>query len=303
MLRILCFGTTLFRSTVALKHPPRLAMAAAAGGSHTALDEVDAKGAFKRVDSAFRNSIGQGDFPAAAGRYHLYVSYACPWAHRALMVRQLKGLNEVIGVSVVHPTWQRTKPEQEEDSHCGWVFRSPDDEPVTQAAGHGSFPCADCVSDTVNGCATVRDLYELAADTLGKYSVPILWDKEKKTIVNNESSEIIRMLNSAFNSLATNPDLDLYPEDTRADIDAVNEWIYPNINNGVYRCGFAKSQEAYDVAVEGLYSSLERVEEILSTQRFIAGEYLTEADVRLFVTLVRFDEVYVVYFKVQYDSW
>ena len=148
-------GSTLLRSTVALKRPlswsPRHTMAAAAG-SHTALDEVDVKGAFKRVDSAFRNWVGpDGEFPAVAGRYHLYVSYACPWAHRALMVRQLKGLTDIIGVSVVHPTWQRTKPDQENDSHCGWVFRSPDDEPVAQTEGHGSFPCTGCVPDTVIG--------------------------------------------------------------------------------------------------------------------------------------------------------
>jgi len=151
--------------------------------------------------------------------------------------------------------------------------------------------------DPINNSFAVRDLYELAKDTNGKYTVPILWDKKLNTIVNNESSEIIRMLSSEFNEFAKNPDLDIYPENMKESIDSVNEWIYPTINNGVYRCGFAKSQEAYTQAITELTESFDRVESILGKQRFIAGDAFTEADIRLFVTLLRFDEVYIVYFK------
>lgn len=147
------------------------------------------------------------------------------------------------------------------------------------------------------GAKFVRDLYEAAKDTTGKYSVPVLWDKRENTIVNNESSDIIRMFNSSFNSIAKNPTLDLYPEGLRSSIDDVNEWVYPTINNGVYRCGFATQQGAYEAAFKELFSSLDRCEEILSKQRYVAGNALTEADIRLFMTLIRFDEVYVVYFK------
>ena len=264
---------------------------------HTALDETSADGGFQRTNAGFRNVIGQGPYEAEAGRYHLYISYACPWANRCLATLKLKGLEDAVGVSIVHPTWQATKPADPEDGHTGWVFRSEEDEPLSTSTGHGSFAPAGVVPDSVNGVATVRELYELSADQTGKYSVPVLWDKKTSTIVNNESSEIIRMFNSAFDEVAGNPEFDLYPEDLRAEIDAVNEWIYPNINNGVYRCGFAKSQAAYDKAVDDLFGSLERVEEILGRQRYIAGDRLTEADIRLFMTLVRFDEVYVVYFK------
>jgi putative glutathione S-transferase len=212
----------------------------------------------------------------------------------------MKGLQDVIGLSITHPTWQRTRPDNPEDTHTGWFFASPEDPPVTNSEGVGSFDCSGCVPDTVNNVKFVRDLYAIAdpaQDTSGKYSVPVLWDKKEKIIVNNESSEILRMFNSAFNDLATNPSLDLYPEELRSEIDAVNEWIYPNINNGVYRCGFATTQEAYNIAFKDLFTALDRVEEILSKRRFIAGDVITEADIRLFMTLIRFDPVYVVYFK------
>jgi putative glutathione S-transferase len=264
----------------------------------TALEEMNAKGAFIRTESSFRRWIGS-DLPAAKGRYHLYISYACPWANRTLAVLKLKGLESAIGVSIVHPTWQRTKPESKEDTHAGWVFRKPTDDPVVPLTGYGAISCEDCIPDEINGAKSIRELYELSEGSSysGKYTVPVLWDAECSKIVNNESADIVLMLNCAFNEIAENPSLDLYPESLKKEIDAVNEWIYSGINNGVYRCGFAKSQEAYEDAVKALFDSLDRVEEILGTQRFIVGNQLTIADVRLFMTLIRFDEVYVVYFK------
>lgn len=207
----------------------------------------------------------------------------------------MKGLEDVIGLSITHPTWQLSRPEK--DEHTGWMFTSPSDPPLSNSTGHGSFDNQGCIPDSVNGCNFVRDLYELANDSTGKYSVPVLWDKKEQTIVNNESSEIIRIFNTSFNDLAKNPDLDLYPEALRPAIDSVNEWVYSGINNGVYRCGFATSQAAYDTAFKELCTALDRCETILGTQRYLAGDVLTEADIRLFMTLIRFDEVYVVYFK------
>ncbi|KXZ42325.1 hypothetical protein GPECTOR_161g124 [Gonium pectorale] len=266
--------------------------------ARTALDETSTTGEFKRTEAGFRSVIEKGGrFEPEAGRYHLYVSLACPWACRCLATLYLKGLDHAIGVSVTHPTWQRTRPDDPKDEHTGWVFRAPSDAPLASSTGFGSFGCEGCVPDDVNGAKFVRDLYDLAKDTTGKYSVPVLWDKKEKTIVNNESSEILRMFNSAFNDIATNPGLDLYPEPLRPAIDELNAWVYPTINNGVYRCGFATTQAAYEAAFEELFGSLDRVEGILSRQRYLAGDSLTEADVRLFQTLIRFDEVYVVYFK------
>mmetsp|Transcript_84770 Transcript_84770/g.164431 ORF Transcript_84770/g.164431 Transcript_84770/m.164431 type:complete len:354 (+) Transcript_84770:183-1244(+) len=266
----------------------------------SALEEVSAKGAFARTDATFRDTVEanpDAKYPAAVGRYHLYVAYACPWAHRCLVARVLKGLENVVSVSVVHPTWQRTHPEDPDDKHCGWAFKSPDDPNVSQSEGHGSFSCEGCVPDTVNGCASIRDLYVKAGYAGSKFSVPVLWDKETSAIVSNESSEIIRCFNTAFNAFAEKPELDLYPPALASAIDAVNEFVYPNLNNGVYMCGFAKSQGAYDEASEALGGCLARMEGILSKQRFLAGSVFTEADLRAFVTLARFDEVYVVYFK------
>eukprot|EP00270_Netrium_digitus_P002974 TRINITY_DN13373_c0_g1_i1.p1 TRINITY_DN13373_c0_g1~~TRINITY_DN13373_c0_g1_i1.p1 ORF type:complete len:324 (+),score=74.52 TRINITY_DN13373_c0_g1_i1:182-1153(+) len=246
-------------------------------------------GAFKRAETYFRNFItkdGSSGFPAVADRYWLYVSLACPWACRTLAVRKLKGLEHVIGVTVVASVFRPTRPGL--DNHTGWYFvENEGEEPFTSP-------------DPINGAKFVRDLYEIAdpvAASMGRFSVPVLWDKEKKTIVNNESSEIIRMLNFEYNHLAKNPSLDLYPEKLRPSIDEVNDWVYNNINNGVYKCGFSSTQAAYDQAVASLFESLDRAEEILSRQRYIAGSVLTEADIRLFVTLIRFDEVYTVHFK------
>jgi len=276
---------------------------------HDSLVEVSATGAFVRTDSVYRDFISADhpQFKPEFGRYHLYVNAACPWANRCVATVRLKGLQDAISISTTHPTWQRTRPDDDDDKHCGWVFYDSKDQsrvPLKSSGGYGSFDIPDCDACDIPNIVSIRDLYVLVGDKQGKYTVPILWDKKLKTIVNNESSEIIRMLTSAFDEFATGPGakLDLYPESLRAEIDSVNEWIYPNINDGVYRCGFASSQSAYDEAVTTLFGALDRLESILSTSRYLCGassggSRLTEADVRLIMTLVRFDEVYVVYFK------
>ncbi|GAB2220315.1 hypothetical protein Droror1_Dr00007960 [Drosera rotundifolia] len=230
------------------------------------------------------SSDPSASFAAVPGRYHLYISYACPWASRCFTFLKIKGLDEVISYTVVKPKWEKTK---EGEDHSGWVFAT------SETEESGALP------DPVNGAKSIRALYELAnpALTSGKFSVPVLWDKKLKTIVNNESGEIIRMFNSEFNEFAKNPDLDLYPPHLRTKIDEINDWILPNINSGVYKSGFSQTQEAYDANVKTLFESLERAEEILSKQRYLCGNTLTEADIRLFVTLIRFDEVYAVHFK------
>ncbi|KAM6551538.1 hypothetical protein CsatB_001346 [Cannabis sativa] len=254
--------------------------------ARSALDEMSESGAFARTASTFRNIISRdpnSEFPVESGRYHLYISYACPWASRCLAYLNIKGLDKVISFTSVNPIWERTK---ESDEHMGWVF------PDTDAELPGAGP------DPLNGAKSIRDLYELASTNYsGKYTVPVLWDKKLKTVVNNESSDIIRMFNSEFNAIAENPDMDLYPPQLRAKINETNEWIYEAINNGVYKCGFARKQEPYDEAVTKLYQALDKCEEILDKQRYICGNTLTEADIRLFVTLIRFDEVYAVHFK------
>ncbi|XP_067946427.1 glutathionyl-hydroquinone reductase YqjG-like [Watersipora subatra] len=240
---------------------------------------IDEKGAFKRFDSIFRDWIkadGSTRFIPEAGRYHLYVSYGCPWANRTMIVRNLKGLQKTISLDIV--SYKRVEG--------GWAF-------------HPELP--GCTADTINGFSTLKELYRSQDDSYsGRVTVPVLYDKKNKEIVNNESSEIIRMLNTEFNEFCETEEqkkLDLYPEHLRAGIDAVNEWIYPSINNGVYRSGFAQTQEAYDGAVHELFAALDRAEEILSKTRYLTGSELTEADVRLFVTLIRFDMVYVQHFK------
>ncbi|XP_019704452.1 uncharacterized protein [Elaeis guineensis] len=254
--------------------------------ARSALDEVTESGAFNRTASTFRNFISKdksSQFSAEYGRYHLYISYACPWASRCLSVVKIKGLDKAISYTVVKPIWERTK---ESDQHFGWVF------PISGTEEPGAEP------DSLNGARSIRELYEIASSNYsGKYTVPVLWDKKLKTIVSNESSDIIRMLNTEFNDIAENADLDLYPSHMQAMIDEVNEWVYDMINNGVYKCGFAKKQGPYDEAVAKLYQALDKSEEILSKQRYICGNALTEADIRLFVTLIRFDEVYAVHFK------
>ncbi|KAL8513090.1 hypothetical protein ACS0TY_019316 [Phlomoides rotata] len=254
--------------------------------ARSALDEMSATGAFVRTPSTFRDSISKDPdsrFPAEAGRYHLYVSYACPWASRCLAYLKIKGLDKAISFTSVKPIWGRTK---DSDEHMGWVFPASDtEEPGAEA-------------DSLNGAKSVRELYELASSNYsGKFTVPVLWDKKLKTIVNNESAEIIRMFNTEFNDIAENPGVDLYPPHLQAQINEINDSTYDSINNGVYKCGFAKKQEPYDEAVTKLYEALDKCEEILSKQRYLCGNTLTEADIRLFVTLIRFDEVYAVHFK------
>lgn len=259
-------------------------------------------------------------FTPEPNRYHLYVAYACPWSHRTTMVRNLKGLQKVIGVTYVHPTWQYTKPDV--DDHRGWVFGSSmstlvEEEPetfeklndittetfFTNTEGKGSFPSSWGEQDILNQAKTVRELYEIAEQNLSEgtslpdYVLPILWDRKERTIVSNDSSEIIRMFNTEFNDYAIHPNVDLYPQDLASDIDAANGWIYPKINDGVYKCGLALTQQEYDHAMDELTQSFDRVESILKSQRYIVGDRFTEADVRLFVTLLRWDEVYDIYFR------
>ncbi|MCO8169071.1 glutathione S-transferase family protein [Pseudomonas sp. 21LCFQ02] len=238
------------------------------------------EGAFQRENAQRRNWVtadggpgpsGEGGFAAQAGRYHLYVSLACPWAHRTLIVRQLKGLEKLIDVSVV--SWLMLEN--------GWTF-----DPQTGSTG-----------DALDGLEFMHQRYTKDdPNYTGRVTVPVLWDKKLKRIVSNESAEIIRMFNSAFNELTGNP-LDLYPEHLRAQIDELNEQIYPNVNNGVYRAGFATSQAAYEQAFDALFSKLDELEHLLGENRYLSGEYLTEADVRLFTTLIRFDAVYHGHFK------
>ncbi|KAF8893216.1 glutathione S-transferase [Gymnopilus junonius] len=240
--------------------------------------KTEPDGTFKRASSSFRNTVEKGGkFAPEADRYHLYVSYACPWATRTLIVRKLKGLESIIPVTVVSPHM----------GSLGWPF--------SQVS---PFPGAD--EDPLYKSEHVRDLYLKAdPDYGGRFTVPVLWDKKLHTIVNNESSEIIRIFNTAFNDLlpAEKAALDYYPKELRAEIDSVNEWIYPGINNGVYRSGFATTQEAYSNAVLEVFESLDKVEKLLTGKDYLIGNRLTEADVRLWVTIVRFDPVYVGHFK------
>ena len=234
--------------------------------------ETDKKGAFVRQTSAFRERVtadGSSGFPAEPGRYHLYVCYACPWASRTIIFRTLKGLEEVISMTAVDPV----RDDQ------GWKFFADDPDPV-------------------NGYEYLLEAYlRTDPDFSDRVTVPVLWDKETNRAVNNESSEIIRMLTSEFNQWAKNPDLDLYPEPLRAEIDELNDRIYNSINNGVYRAGFATTQEAYEEAFIELFEALDLMDDRLGESRFLTGSQITEADWRFFVTLIRFDAVYVGHFK------
>lgn len=240
-------------------------------------------GEFKRSESQFRNFItadgspgptGFGGFKAEAGRYHLYVSLACPWAHRTLIFRQLKGLEQLIDVSVVDYLMKEN----------GWTFSA-------------SEETDDFVGDQLMGHAFMHQLYTQADPNYsGRVTVPVLWDRKHNTIVSNESADIIRMFNSAFNQLGTTA-VDFYPASLHEAIDRINERVYHEINNGVYKAGFATTQHAYEGNVQTLFAALDWVENILSSQRYLTGEVLTEADWRLFTTLIRFDAVYVGHFK------
>jgi len=232
---------------------------------------VTKDGAYNRSTSQFRNWItadGSSGFPATPGRYHLYVSYACPWACRTLMVRALKGLEDAISLSVVDPLM----------GDHGWFF----------SEGPG------CIPDTVNGFTHLHQVYTAAnPEYTGTVTVPVLWDKEKRTIVSNESSEIIIMLQQ----FESENKQDYYPEDLRGEIDELNDFIYHNINNGVYKTGFATTQAAYDDAYDNLFNALDSIEEKLATSRYLFRSTFTLADIRLFTTLIRFDAVYFVHFK------
>ncbi|MCK5770250.1 glutathione S-transferase family protein [Algiphilus sp.] len=239
-------------------------------------DTSSTGGAFRREDAGFRNWVtadgspgpsGEGGFAAESGRYHLYVSMACPWAHRTLVFRAIKGLTPHVGVSVVHPHMLEN----------GWEYK-PESEPL-------------------HGYRFHHQLYtHVKADYTGRVTVPVLWDRQRETIVSNESAEIIRMFNSAFDGITGNTD-DYCPAELRDAIDAVNAQVYDTVNNGVYRCGFATTQAAYEAPFHALFATLDELEKRLDGQRWLCGDRLTEADWRLFTTLVRFDAVYHGHFK------
>ncbi len=239
--------------------------------------ETAAGGAFQRVDSSFRDRItgdGSSGYKAEAGRYHLYVAYGCPWAHRTLIFRALKKLEGAISVAYAIPGLKTE----------GWTFEA-----------NPAFP--ECVPDTVNGFHYLHEAYTASEPRYtGKVTVPTLWDKKTKRVVNNELSEIIRMLNSEFRGIAGD-DTDYYPGPLRSEIDRLNDLIYRTVNNGVYRCGFARSQEAYEAAYDALFATLDELEARLGRQRYLVGHQITEADWRLFPTLVRFDVAYNSLFK------
>ncbi len=239
-------------------------------------EAADTGGRYVRARSGFREAItadGAGDFPAEAGRYHLFVAHACPWAHRTAIFRRLKGLEDAVSLSAVAPRL----------GDDGWVF------------GDEERPSAEPVA----GVTHLRELYTASrADFTGRVSVPVLWDKREGRIVNNESSEIVRMLNAAFDDAgAERPELDLYPEPLRAEIDAINQPVFEHVNNGVYKCGFAASQAAYEEAFDALFKTLDGLEARLGQRRYLVGDEPTEADWRLFPTLVRFDAAYYGNFK------
>lgn len=248
-------------------------------------DTSSTGGAFKRQESAFRNWVtkdgapgpsGEGGFEAEAGRYHLYVSLACPWAHRTLIFRKLKGLEDKISLSVVDPLMLEE----------GWTLRDAGEDGAT-------------VPDFVNRKTRLYEIYLLAdPNYTGRATVPVLWDRKRNTIVSNESAEIIRMLNAAFDGIeGVNAELDFYPEELRGEIDAINASVYERVNNGVYKAGFATEQPVYQREVMALFEELDRLEDILSRRPYLAGSRITEADWRLFTTLVRFDVVYHGHFK------
>lgn len=236
--------------------------------------EKDKKGRFQRNPTTFRDRLtanGSSGFPATVGRYHLYVSYACPWAHRTLIMRSLKGLETAISISVVDPLM----------AEDGWEFSD----------------FRDTIPDTVNHASYLREVYAKAdSNYTGRVTVPILWDKQTGTIVNNESREIIRMFDTELEAIAKNS-VNLYPQELQTQIDKAIDEIYQPINNGVYRAGFARSQVAYQEAVTELFSALNHWEKVLDKQQYLCGDELTEADICMFTTLFRFDAVYYVHFK------
>eukprot|EP01053_Blabericola_migrator_P011740 Blabericola_migrator_1__11739@NODE_70_length_15323_cov_105_367593_g63_i0_p5_GENE_NODE_70_length_15323_cov_105_367593_g63_i0NODE_70_length_15323_cov_105_367593_g63_i0_p5_ORF_typecomplete_len319_score55_84GST_N_2/PF13409_6/1_7e25GST_C_2/PF13410_6/1e04GST_C_2/PF13410_6/1_4e19GST_C/PF00043_25/2_3e12GST_C_3/PF14497_6/1_1e05GST_C_5/PF16865_5/1_7e05GST_C_6/PF17171_4/0_022GST_N_3/PF13417_6/0_065_NODE_70_length_15323_cov_105_367593_g63_i01321814174 len=236
-------------------------------------DTKSTGGKFVRSVAAWRHKIGDPEFPPEVGRYHLYVSYACPWAHRTIIVRKLKGLEDIVPLHVVHPLMREH----------GWTFSTAD--------------IPGCTGDPLYQFDYLHQLYTKCDSKANcRVTVPVLWDSKAQTIVNNESSEIIRMFNDCFDGLGAKPG-NFYPQELRDDIDSVNTWVYDMINNGVYKAGFATSQTAYDEAVKVVFEGLDRVETLLGRQRYLCGSRFTEADIRLFTTLIRFDPVYHTHFK------
>ena len=245
-------------------------------GDFQPVQATDRKGGFVRQESRFREWLGDDRFPVEAGRYRLYVAYTCPWASRVLAIRAMKGLQDRIPVTVVEPAL----------TDQGWRF--------------GNFP-GSSGAEPLHGATYLHELYTRADPAYtGRATVPLLWDTVHDTAVNNESADLLRMLNEAFNDQlpADRAAIDLYPFELHAEIDALNEWMYPRVNNGVYRCGFATTQEAYDEAVESLFDALDSLEDrLLNHGPYLHGETLTESDLRLFVTLIRFDVAYHGLFK------
>jgi putative glutathione S-transferase len=238
------------------------------GEWRTEYDPTNEDGAFERQPTSFRDRVSPDE--AEAGRYHLYVSYACPWAHRTLITRKLLGLEDVISVDVVDPY----------RDEGGWQFTAEKD---------------GCTEDSIHGADYLRELYVQAdSDYTGRVTVPVLWDRQEDTIVNNESREVMRTLTDSFAGLGNG--VDLVPDERRDDVDRVLDEIYEPINNGVYRAGFADSQDAYDEAVAELFDALDHWDSVLADQRYLVGDRLTEADVAMYTTLVRFDEVYHTHF-------
>jgi len=237
-------------------------------------DEQNEQGEFVRQEDQFRGWVtrdGSSGYPAESGRYHLYVSLACPWAHRTVVMRKLKRLEDVIGMTVVDPI----------RDECGWAFRN--------GPGYSEDP--------VNGFQFLSEAYRASdPDFNARVTVPVLWDKKTSLIVSNADDDIMRMFNGEFNSF-TNCDLDFYPEPLRAEIDEINNFVYLNVNDGVYQAGFASTQSAYERAVRALFNALDQIDERLKTKRYLVGNQMTEADWRLFTTLIRFDAVYYVHFK------
>ncbi|KAG8886851.1 S-glutathionyl-(chloro)hydroquinone reductase [Tulasnella sp. 332] len=242
-------------------------------------------GHFRRLPSKFRNAIESGgEYPPEKGRYHLYICHACPWANRTAIVRKLKGLEEFVDVTAVSPLM----------AEKGWAFK--------KAADH-EVPGSE--DDPLYGYSNIREFYfKVNPEYDGRFTVPLLWDKKTESIVNNESAEIIRMFNTAFNEQlpADKAKLDLYPKELQKEIDGINEWVYDTVNNGVYKTGFATTQTAYEANIGPLFASLDRLEGILKGKDYLVGNTLTEADVRLFTTIVRFDPVYHGHFKCNYGQ-
>lgn len=252
---------------------------------HALTTEAAKKGAFVRRPTKFHarvNKDGSSEFPAENGRYHLIVSDACPWAHRCAIVRKLKGLEDVIGIT--YASWHYVHVSEDTSGYRGWALHEPD--PFFGVETLGEFYEKACPG-----------YYDSYLPNRVPLSTPVLFDTKTRTIVNNESSEIIRMFNTEFNEWAKQPDLDLEPADLKSAMTEVDDFIYPGINDGVYRNGFARTQEAYDAAATKLWDALDKCEVILGERRYIAGSRFTLSDVRLFVTLARFDPVYVTHFK------